>query len=181
MFRQLKLGACAAVLLLGLGHTSAWSQDAAAIDPWQGAQPQVLTEQQFQDVLGVMTSMAEGNVTIEVPDGATVDDQINAVKDNDAALKILSDAGYTPETFHPVVVNATIALSMAGAEGQKQEIEGAIESLKGQKDALTQEQYDQALAQMNAQLAVFDSVPAENVALAAKHQDAFAALTSAAQ
>jgi len=102
----LKRHACVGAILISLSNAGASSQDSVA-DPWQGVAPQALTDQQFQDVLGVMTSMAEGNVAIDVPDGATADDQIAAVKGNEAALKILSDVGYTSETFHLVVVNAT--------------------------------------------------------------------------
>lgn len=128
-----------------------------------------------------MNAMVDANVTIDVPEGATADDQIAAVKGNDAALKILSDAGYTPEAFYPVIVNATIAISMVGAEAQRKEIEAARESLNTQKDTLTQEQYDQALAQITAQLEMFDSVPAENITLAARHQSAFDALNNVAR
>ncbi len=173
--------ACIGAMLISLGAASALSQETPSFDPWQGVAPQVLTEQQFQDVLTVMTSMAEGNITIDVPDGATTEDQIAAIKSNETALKILSDAGYTPETFHPVIVNASIALSMAGSEAQRQEIQSAIESLKAQQDTLTPEQYDQSLAQMNAMLSVLGSVPAENLTLAVKHQSAFDALSGAAQ
>lgn len=180
MFRRMSISFLFCSILIGMGSASALSQGSPA-DPWQGVTPQVLTDQQFADVLNIMTAMAEGNVTIDADTSESAEGQIAAVKKNPAAMQILSDHSYTPETFHPVVVNAMIAFSMKGAAERKQDIEGAIEALKSQKDVLTAEQYDQALAEISAQLSVLNSVPAENVTLAAKHQNAFAALRNAGQ
>ena len=181
MFRCLKFGACVGAIVLGISSAGALAQEATVADSWQGVEPQVLTDQQFQDVLSVMEAMAKGKITIEVPDGATVPEQLSAVEKNPAALQVLSDHGYTPETYHPILVNATIALSMADVEAQMQQVQGAIEALEGQKDAMAAEQYDQALAELTAQLSFLDSVPPENLALGAKHLSVFAEAASAAK
>lgn len=139
-----------------------------AQDPWRGVRPQVLTKQQFSDLVTIVKKLKNNNVTNSSLENATFDQEITAMANNQKAVEILARYGYTPDEFVPLSVNVVLAHLIASSPESSADIVVKIKGLEGQKDSMDAEHYQATLSLLNQRLNFLKSAPEENISLAKK-------------
>ena len=172
-FSRLTVFSYCLVCIFSIGTVAA--QD-TPIDPWQGVAPQVVSDEDFQNVIGVLGALAKHRVKVNMPHQSTAADQVAELAANPNVMKTLGDAGYTAETFHPLLINAMIALRIAGSSMSIQGIENARKTLETQEKSMPTEQFEAAMRMVDVQQELLHLVPPENIALASKYHSEFSVL-----